>query len=229
MRKELVPTCSEHTKNSETQSLTCRQTEKLPLEVSRNTRGLQNIQGSPRDRIPSQSLLTEERSEPLISNSASSLFAPVLQHARTVSKKGQMLLCEVPSTYTPTHTFSSSYALTSSSCLSFYLSLAHTNFERTERGGREGLAAAMKDCDEGAAVKYTVDVIYLLMERTHHTDTISFKFSLSKHEPNIDQHQKRMFRSAVWFLHEGTHTNTSKQTDFNSFLSLFLQLQIQFH
>lgn len=57
------------------------------------------------------------------------------------------------------------------------------NFERTERGGGGGggggerLEAAMKDSDEGAAVKYTVDVIYLLMEGTHHTDTLSFKLT----------------------------------------------------
>lgn len=57
------------------------------------------------------------------------------------------------------------------------------NFERTERGGGGGggggerLEVAMKDSDEGAAVKYTVDVIYLLMEGTHHTDTLSFKLT----------------------------------------------------
>lgn len=124
-------------KHRETQSLTHRQTEKLPLEVSRNTRGLQNIQGSPLDRIPSQSLLTEERSEPPLSNSAASLFALVLQHACTVSKPGHTLLCEVPSMYTATHTFSSSHTLAFSLCLSFYLSHTH-NFERTERGAERG-------------------------------------------------------------------------------------------
>lgn len=68
----------------------------------------------------------------------------------------------------------------------------------------------MKDSDEGAAVKYTVDVIYLLMERTHHTDTLSFKFSLSKHEPNIDQDHKRTFTCPC-----GSHMNEHTQIHAN--------------
>lgn len=48
----------------------------------------------------------------------------------------------------------------------------------------------MKDSDEGEAVKHSVDVIYLLIERTHHTDTLPFKFSLFQHQPNIDQARK---------------------------------------
>ena len=74
------------------------------------------------------------------------------------------------------------------------------NFERTERGGGGGcgggrLEVAMKDSDEGAAIKYTVDVIYLLMEGTHHTDTLSFKLTLSKLELDADLERTRAARS----------------------------------
>lgn len=54
-----------------------------------------------------------------------------------------------------------------------------------------GLAAAMKDSDEGEAVKHSVDVIYLLIERTHHTDRLSFKFILFQREPGVDQDQSK--------------------------------------
>lgn len=53
----------------------------------------------------------------------------------------------------------------------------------------------MKDSDEGAAIKYTVDVIYLLMEGTHHTDTLSFKLTLSKLELDADLERTRAARS----------------------------------
>lgn len=87
-----------------------------------------------------------------------SLFALVLQHARTVSKPGHTLLCEVPSTYMAPHTFSSSSALAFSSCLSFYL-CSRTQLWENRAGERVGgggeLEAAMKDSDEGAVVQYT--------------------------------------------------------------------------
>lgn len=149
-----------------------------------------------------------------------SLFTLVLQSARTVSKPGHTLLCEVPSTYMATHTFSSS-SHTRSRSLYVSLSRAH-NFERTERGSREeGLAAAMKDSDEGAAVKHTVDAIYLLMEREHIRQTrCLFKFSLCQQEPNKDQAQKRTFTRPC-----GSYMNEHKQTH----TTLSLQLRCQFH
>lgn len=45
------------------------------------------------------------------------------------------------------------------------------------------MAAAMKDSDEGEAVKHGGDVIYLLIERIHHTDRLSFKFVLFQPSP----------------------------------------------
>lgn len=68
----------------------------------------------------------------------------------------------------------------------------------------------MKDSDEGAAVKHTVDVIYLLMEGTHHTDTMSFKFSLSQDEPNKDQAQKHTFtRPCGSYMNKHKHAQTN--------------------
>lgn len=69
----------------------------------------------------------------------------------------------------------------------------------------------MKDTDEGAAVRYTVvysgDVIYLLMERTHHTGALAFKFHLFQHEPNIDQDHRRTFTPPRdSYMHEQTNT-----------------------
>lgn len=55
----------------------------------------------------------------------------------------------------------------------------------------------MKDSDEGEAVKHSVDVIYLLIERTHHTDTLPFKFSFFQHQPNIDQARKAHIYTAM--------------------------------
>lgn len=81
------------------------------------------------------------------------------------------------------------------------LFLTRTTLREQSGGSREeGLAAAMKDSDEGAAVKHTVDAIYLLMEREHITQTrCLFKFSLCQQEPNKDQAQKAHIYTTMWF------------------------------
>lgn len=56
----------------------------------------------------------------------------------------------------------------------------------------------MKDSDEGEAVKHSVDVIYLVIERTHHTGRLSFKSILFQHEPGVDQDQSKHHAIHVW-------------------------------
>lgn len=103
------------------------------------------------------------------------------------------------------------------------------------RGQRGVLAAAMKDGDEGAAVKHTVDVIYLLMGRTHHTETLPFKFTLFQREPSIDLGRKAHIHATMWFIHERTRTNKkskktgAKQTCSNPFVSSLSNYTAQFH
>lgn len=77
--------------------------------------------------------------------------------------------------------------------MSLYLPRTHVQLCKNRVGSREGLAAVMKDSDEGAVVKYTVDVIYLQMERTHHTDTLSFKFTFPQCKSGIGLDQKHTF------------------------------------
>lgn len=115
--------------------------------------------------------------------------------------------------YVATHTFSSLCTLEFSLCLSFYLPRTHVQLWENRAGSREGLAAMMKDSDEGAVVKYTVDVIYLLMEETHHTNTLSFKFVFSQRKPSIGLDQKHTFTrqyGSNLVDHTTIHTSTNK-------------------
>lgn len=88
---------------------------------------------------------------------------------------------------TPPHTHS----------LDVSLSLLHRHTHQLGEN-RVRLAVVMKDSDEGEAVKHSVDVIHLVIERTHHTGRLSFKSILFQHEPGVDQDQSKHHVIHVW-------------------------------
>lgn len=146
-----------------------------------------------------------------------SLFALVLQHARTVSKPGHTLLCEVPSTYMAPHTFSSSSALAFSSCLSFYL-CSRTQLWENRAGERVGGAGSSDERQwwRRCGTIHETSSIYWWREhiaqtqRAHHTGTLSFKFSLSlSTSPVSIRTEKAHISATTWFPHEWTHSNTT--------------------
>ena len=167
--------------------------------IEKHSGPCRNIQGSPLDKNPLPELFADRRAPVnLLFQTAPVFIRPRLysglvryqsQDTRRRVKSHQRTCRRTPSP--PPCSLHVSLFLSRPCAL---------NFERTERGGGGGcgggrLEVAMKDSDEGAAIKYTVDVIYLLMEGTHHTDTLSFKLTLSKLEPDADLERTRAARS----------------------------------
>lgn len=215
MRKELVPTCSKYTNTERHIVLTQTDREAAsggiekhsgPTKYSRLS-SRQNLLPKLADRGAQWTSSFKRRAVFIrLSLTARSYCIKARTHAAVwsainVHGDAQLLLL--------THTLGFSL------CLSIFLAHAYS-FARTERGAEKGLAAVMKDSDEGMVVKYTVDVIYLLMERTHHTDTLSFKFTLSRRTSGIGLEQKHTF-TRPYGSNIIDHTRKYTQTRSNTF------------